>query len=662
VAEPDALDAEVEASLAAVVRAGPGRGEPRAGQLDMSRSVARAVRDGRGLVVQAGTGTGKTWAYLVGALIGLAARPVEGDDGAAVPHDDDGEAGTPHPKVIVATATKALQDQLAGTDLPAVAAGLDAPLRWAVLKGRANYLCRQAAAEAAGDPGGGEPQTLLADEVDPTPDAVAEEVARLIAWGEWSTTGDRATLDFEPGPGSWAAVSVGAAECPGVARCPRGESCFAEAAYRRARDADVVVVNTHLLGAHVASGGYVLPGSDVVVVDEAHEAPEIVASTLGVSLTPGRVRRLARSVRALGAEERAGLGMERRAEALAGALEPLVGRRLRGGAAGEAEVAEALAGLADDVRREHRRTRDQAAAEGLAARRERFLKVLAGLGEDVDALLHPGADDVTWVERDGRQPALRVTPMEVGGPLAASLWCSATPVLTSATVPPGLGRRLGLGPEAKTLDAGTPFDYRRQALLYVPRLPDRRDAAFDPAAHAEIEFLVSAAGGRTLALFTSWKAMQAARAALTPRLPYRVLAQGDLPKPALVEAFRGEETSCLFATMGFWQGVDVPGRSCSLVILDRLPFARPDDPLAEARRERAGAAAFAEVDVPHAAIRLAQGVGRLIRASSDRGVVAVLDRRLAEAAYRRPILAALPPMRRSRSRAEVSAFFSACEG
>ena len=238
-------------------------------------------------------------------------------------------------------------------------------------------------------------------------------------------------------------------------------------------------------------------------------------------------------------------------------------------------------------------------------------------------------------------------------------WASATAILTSATIPIGLGAQLGLAQEAVDLDVGSPFDYRRRALLYVPRLPDPRHPDHEAAAHAELEFLVTAAGGRTLALFTSWRAMRAAHAALADRLPYRILAQDELPKPLLIDAFRTDETSCLFATMGFWQGVDVPGSACSLVVIDRLPFPRPDDPVAQARRERAGANAFNAVDLPHVATRLAQGAGRLIRSTTDRGVVAVLDRRLAESSYRPVILSALPPMRRTRDRPDVTAFFAA---
>ena len=618
-ADDPLLGSRIDAALSTLAASLEGGGEMRIGQFQMARAVARAVADRRPLVVRAGTGTGKTWAYLVGALA------AEGDR-----------------RIVVATATKALQDQLAGKDLPAVAAsGLRPGLRWAVLKGRSNYLCRQTALEAGR--GADAPSLDLS--------GVGGEVARLLAWGATSDTGDRAELDFEPRPAAWSSVSVGSEECPGANACPSGSDCFAEAAYHRAREADVVVVNLHLLGAHVASGGYVLPEHDVVVVDEAHDAEDVLSGALGVTLTPGRVAAAGRLA--------PGNALVRHRDALDRAFAPLVGHRLPAGASGDAGVAEALGDLAQGVREERRALRASDDDDlDRKARRDRVAKALDSLASDVDLALRADDGMVTWVEQAGTQPALRVAPVEVGGALATVLWSSTTAVLTSATIPPGLGGRLGLTEEAVELDVGSPFDYRSHCLLYVPRLPDVRRPEHEAAAHAELGFLLAAAGGRTLALFTSWRAMRAARAALDGHVPYRLLAQDDLPKPALVEAFRADETSCLFATMGFWQGVDVPGAACSLVVIDRLPFARPDDPLTEARRERAGADAFAAVDIPHAATRLAQGAGRLIRSSTDRGVVAILDPRLAEASYRAAILAALPPMRRTRDRADVEQFFS----
>lgn len=607
-----------------------GGGEVRTGQVAMARAVADAVRERRPLVVQAGTGTGKTWAYLTGCLLG--------------PGDV---------RVVVATATKALQDQLAGKDLPALAAaGVRPGLTWAVLKGRSNYLCRQAATEAGRE---ADSPSLDLEEVDGRESrgraaAVGAEVAKLLVWAETSETGDRAELAFEPSTSAWSSVSVGSDQCPGPKECPSGQTCFAEAAYERAGEADVVIVNLHLFGAHVASGGFVLPEHDVLVVDEAHDAPEVMAGALGITLTPGRVGAVARLASAA--------GLARQRENLDRVLSPLAGTRLAKGVGGDAAVGEVLADVAQAVRADRASLRDGDDNPALKARRARAVKALDSLASDIDTILNADDEQVTWVEQSGSQPVLRVAPVDVGAALAAVAWSAATPVLTSATIPPGLGRQLGLSAGTVELDVGSPFDHRRAALLYVPWLPDPRHADHSTAAHAELEFLINAAGGRTLALFTSWRAMRTAHDALATQLPFEMLAQDDLPKPALIEAFRTDETSCLFATMGFWQGVDVPGAACSLVVIDRLPFPRPDEPLMQARRERAGTAAFATVDLPLVATRLAQGAGRLIRTKTDRGVVAVLDPRLAESGYRKAILAALPPMRRTRDRAAVTAFFA----
>jgi ATP-dependent DNA helicase DinG len=249
-------------------------------------------------------------------------------------------------------------------------------------------------------------------------------------------------------------------------------------------------------------------------------------------------------------------------------------------------------------------------------------------------------------------------PVEVGPLLAQRLWPEVTAVLTSATIPPDLEQRLGL-PASRTdrVDVGSPFPFDTCALLYcAAHLPDPRKPEAAAALHAELGSLIDAAGGRTLALFTSWRAMHAAVEALAAELPFPILAQGDMPKARLLEEFTKEHAACLFATMSFWQGVDVPGPTLSLVTVDRLPFPRPDDPLLQARRDRAGEAAFRAVDLPRAATLLAQGAGRLIRGADDRGVVAVLDSRLATAGYRRTLLGGLPPMRRTVDHGEVVEF------
>ncbi len=697
-------------ALAAVTSRLPG-GEARPQQVEMCSAVARAVNDGRHLVVQAGTGTGKSLAYLVPAAL-------------------SGQ------KVVVATATKALQDQLAGKDLPLVADGVDRPFTFAVLKGRSNYLCRQRAAEL-GERGF---QQSLAD-ADPSPEAddaesaagvgtddgepgghdgdparLVDQVRRLLGWAEETPTGDRADLAFEPTPRAWAMLSVGPRECPGAFRCPSGSRCFAEAARAQAAAADVVVVNTHLYGAHLASEGAVLPEHDVVIFDEAHELEEVMTSSLGVELSPGRLRALVALARPLlGDEEARGV-----LEAVAGVAAELsselagrVGSRVlfdpggagdRSGAGANGPDEEAVwtegrelhrapparrsRGAVDGGDDEERRAGDARLAQllELAGARLQALSALVRRGEHTPSLLDdgdddtgrrartlsavghllgdlarlgaPGADEVAWVDGTRRAPVLRLSPIDVGPPLAAALWGEVTAVLTSATIPLRLPERLGLTAFALTeLDVGSPFDYREHSLLYVARhLPDRRRPEAEPAIHQELEALITAAGGRTLALFTSHRATEAAAAALAAVLPYRVLVQGELPKARLLGAFADEESSCLFATLGFWQGVDVPGRALTLVTLDRLPFARPDDPLLEARRERAGDAAFRLVDLPRAATLLAQGAGRLIRSAEDRGVVAVLDPRLATAGYRGALLAGMPPMRRTTDRRQVEDF------
>ena len=264
------------------------------------------------------------------------------------------------------------------------------------------------------------------------------------------------------------------------------------------------------------------------------------------------------------------------------------------------------------------------------------MKAVTTLQADVDVTLNLTPEVVAWVEQPGRRAQARRRPARRGPGAHRVVWEHRTAVLTTATIPPRLADIVGLAPEqVDELDVGSPFDFAADALLYcAAHLPDPRKPGYEEAIHEELQALITAAGGRTLALFTSYRAMQAAADALRKPLDTAVLAQDDLPKPALTQAFADDEATCLFATIGFWQGVDVPGRSLSLVTIDRLPFPRPDEPLLQARREQARAEAFATVDLPRAATLLAQGAGRLIRTSTDRGVVAVLDPRLANAGYR----------------------------
>lgn len=703
----------VSEQLEEVASALPRGGEGRPGQLAMAEAVARALAERRHLVVQAGTGTGKSLAYLLPAV----------------------RAGR---RVVVATATKALQDQLATKDLPFLA-GLRPPgsFSYAVLKGRSNYLCRQRASEtglgSARQSTAPVAQTLGYDLSDsngsdasadsgtrtnkPVPDKtgsdksgsdtsgtgpgsrLVQQVRRLAEWGEQSETGDRAELDFEPDPRAWAAVSVGPRECPGAYRCPSGSNCFTELARARAAAADIVVVNTHLYATHVASGGAVLPEHDAVILDEAHEVEDVMTAGLGVELTPGRLRAVALASRGLVGRDDAGIleGLGDAAEAFEQLIRPLAGKRvLRGPEAGPPRRGRQTRSEPDGISMElsgsgapiswggrsaelHRdesanqlkdllslidgrisavtlalrqadRSHSGSSDADATARRQRAVQAASHLTDDVRALATADTDHVAWVEssgQGGRQVALRMAPIEVGPVLAEKLWPNVTAVLTSATIAPQAGDRLGL-PTGTTdrLDVASPFPYREQAMLYcATQLPDRRSAGAEEAIADELAALIRAAGGRTLALFTSWRAMNATCDRLRPVLEFPIYAQGDLPKAKLLEAFSSDEAACLFATVSFWQGVDIPGRTLTLVALDRLPFARPDDPLMQARRERAGDRAFSAVDLPRAATLLAQGAGRLIRSSSDSGVVAVLDRRLATAGYGRVLRASLPPMR-----------------
>lgn len=630
---PPAARIEEDTLLAAldrVVAGLPGGGESRPGQRDMAVAVLKAIENERHLIVQAGTGTGKSVGYLVPALL-------------------SGQ------KIVVATATKALQDQLATKDLPFLQKHLSSRFEFAVLKGRSNYFCRQRGSEVAG---GGD--TLALDDADPE-DRVTGLVAqlrRLLVWSAETKTGDRSDLDFEPSPRAWAQVSVTAMECPGATRCPQGDVCFAEAAKKRAETADVVVVNTHLYGADLASGGRVLPDHDVVIFDEAHQLEDVASSSLGLELGAGRFRALARSSRGLLQADEVALADE--LEAMAGrweiAIEPWRNKRIPTPIVDD----DLVAALELAASRTSRLLAAVRKTETDEARRNRAVQAAGHLAGDLAFIVELPSTYVSWVEGQTHAPIFKCSPVEVGPLLSEKLWGDVTAVLTSATIPPLIADRLGLErPTVTELDVGSPFDYEDQALLYCALdLPDPRNPGYEAAMHDELEALIRAAGGRTLALFTSWRAMTAAAAALSARLPWRVVTQSDLPKPALVKAFAEDETSCLFATMGFWQGVDVPGVSLSLLTIDRLPFPRPDEPLMQARRERAGVAAFRLIDIPRAATMLAQGTGRLIRSANDRGVVAVLDSRLGKANYRWDLIRALPPMRRTRRRADVEAFLA----
>jgi ATP-dependent DNA helicase DinG len=624
---PPADDAE--ATLRRIVAQLPA-GEDRPGQVEMARAIAEAIDGEEHLVVQAGTGTGKTHAYLVPAL--LSGR-----------------------RSVVVTATKALQEQIVHRDLPFLQAHLGRPVTGALLKGRSNYLCRAALADAvvAADQG-----SLLDDER-----SDRAKLAEVVAWTAETPTGDRADLPVAVSNAEWSKLSVGVGECPGAQKCTYGDLCFAEDARAAAAEADVVVVNTHLYGLHLASMGAVLPEHEVVVIDEAHALEDIAADTLGLSVGPGRFENLARACRTIfTADHPAAVALDGAGARLGSILDGLVGEKVD---PSDGDLGAALVSCGEAIAQASTAARALDVSGDAATRKERVVQLCGHLGGDVNALGSLPEGTVAWVEGDGANPSVRVAPVDVGEALAERLFKAPTVVLTSATLAVGgsfdpIAARLGLDRAERTwhsADVGSPFDYEHQALLYcAAHLPDPRAAGYEAAMLAELEALVTAAGGRTLGLFTSRRAMLAAAEHLRGRVPHQLLVQDELPRPILQSTFLDDEHSVLLATMGFWQGFDAPGRTCSLVVIDRLPFARPDDPLSEARRAAATRNrqnAFAAVDLPAAAVLLAQGAGRLIRTADDRGVVAVLDKRLATASYRWTLVKSLPPMRRTKDRAEV---------
>ncbi|MBU6330767.1 MAG: ATP-dependent DNA helicase, partial [Acidobacteria bacterium] len=408
--------------------------------------------------------------------------------------------------------------------------------------------------------------------------------------------------------------------------------------------------------------GALLPEHEVVVIDEAHQLEDIIAATSGVDLTGGRFTALARTVAAIVSDTDLVASLDELGPQWRTAIAEERGRRLRGALDGDAARVLSLARTRLDATMGALRAVPDDGPGDVGARKLRAIKATTSLLDDIDHITEVRSGEVAWIEGTEDNPVLRVAPIDVGGLLADTMWPRTTAVLTSATLPTALPEQIGLEPDAyERLEVESPFDFGAQALLYcAAHMPDPRSAEFDTAVHEELASLITAAGGRTMALFTSHRALAAAVEALRPRLEVPILAQEDLPRPLLIERFTAEPETCLFATMGFWQGVDIPGATLSLVTIDRLPFPRPDDPLLQARREQARADAFRLVDLPRATTLLAQGAGRLIRTVTDRGAIAVFDPRMAtNARYRWDFIAALPPMPRTKERAEIEAFLRA---
>ena len=612
--------------------------ESRPGQKEMAHAVEEALHEGKHLIVQAGTGTGKTIAYLVPAIV----------------------AGK---RTVVTTATKALQDQLAHKDLPFLVQHLseyvNRDITFAVLKGRSNYVCRQRLAELNGET---EKKNRKADsptllEVDEMSQSVRREIDLISEWTKTTKSGDMADISWSPSDRALRAVSVGSDECPGARRCPVGGTCFSELARFKASEADIVVVNTHLYGLHVASGGQLLPEHEVLIVDEAHGLEDIMSDTVGVSIHAGNFNFFAGVVKRIIADPKVISDIVNIGTMLDEVLSPIHNQRISAPLPLEvtavlAEGRRIVARILDILRTIE--TKDDDSNQ----RKLRAQTLATRLADTIDVALKTDDTYVPYISGTVDHPKLDIAPLDVGPVLDAGVWQKTTAILTSATVPSKMADRIGL-PVSKTqlCNVESPFDYQSNAVLYCSKhLPNPNSPEFTKLMHEELFHLISAAGGRTLALFTSYRALDLAVEAMRKRLTNTILSQREYQKNQLVKLFSEDESSCLFATSGFFQGIDIPGRTLSLVTLDRIPFPRPDDPLLSARRDAIGDRAFREIDLPRAATLLAQATGRLIRNATDRGVVAVFDPRLGNAGYRRDILGSMPPMRKSVDRQEVEEF------
>ncbi|MEV0437264.1 MULTISPECIES: ATP-dependent DNA helicase [Nocardia] len=641
-------------------------GTERTGQTTMATAVDHAIDTKEHLAVQAGTGTGKSLAYLVPSLR---------------------HAVRTGRTVVVSTATIALQRQLVDRDLPRLAEALTKPLgrvpQFAILKGRNNYLCLNKINSVIPEDTGGEAELFDAFAIS----RLGREVQRLNEWASDTETGDRDELAPGVSDRAWRQVSVSSRECLGKSRCQFGQDCFAEKARAESAQADVVVTNHALLAIDAISGIQILPEHDVVVIDEAHELVDRVTGVATAELAAPAISAAARRCTKL-VDEREVDRLEGAAEAFHQAIEDLPAGRWDQLPDGIAPVLalvrdaawNARTALAPQGSVKTQDDPDNAAAKTLAVAaldevHDAAVRALTAFEESDPAARH----DVIWLSADEvrgvARRTLRMAPLSVGGLLRSRLFGTATVILTSATLQiggsfDGLAITWGLPsqssgktdpalangatPPADTesvrwssLDVGSPFDHAKSGILYVAKhLPAPGRDGLSPTYLDEIEQLITAAGGRTLGLFSSMRAAKAATEALRERLDTPVLCQGDDSMGALVRKFADDPATSLFGTLTLWQGVDVPGPSLSLVILDRIPFPRPDDPLLTARQravESRGGNGFMAVAANHAALLLAQGTGRLLRSVDDRGVVAILDSRLATARYGGYLRASLPP-------------------
>jgi ATP-dependent DNA helicase DinG len=621
----DALDAIVEHR----------GGQHRQSQQDMASWVAQAIEDEHHLICEAGTGVGKSFGYLVPAIVSQR-------------------------RIVVATSTKTLQDQVAA-DLPDIVEVLRQQghdVTWAIVKGRASYLCPAKVAER-------QPQ-LLTETND------AGDLDAIIEWWQNGGDGERDHAPVAVGNRAWSDVSVSGMECPGR-RCSYADDCPAIAALDEARESRLVICNHHLYGSDINSDGAILGEHDAVIFDEAHRLEDALCASVGITLTNGRLAGYARDVTGL----LKSLGVpaadrKTHIERLWGAINDVQTwlNHLDAGAVQlplGGEPADAVRTLQSAIRTSDRVTQN-ATAKGpiVTGQRERTSNLAGHLQGDLGVLTDPVPGHVCWIEPG---PVLRTSPVSVSDTFSNSLAAKRATILTSATLTVGgsfdaIARQLGYSlpvgdmtdPHSDpddpdplrymTLRVDSPFDYPRQARLYLPKLEEPTADGWGESVAELASELVSAAGGRALILCTS----NAAVARISARLEdgrHRILTQGVQPRNTLLEEFRSDETSVLVATMGFWEGVDIVGDACQVVLIDRVPFPRPDDPLWSARRAaatEAGLSAFATVDLPRAANLTAQGAGRLIRSMDDKGMIVLCDRRLQTKSYGPVIVNTLPQM------------------
>ncbi|HEY9334288.1 MAG TPA: ATP-dependent DNA helicase [Kribbella sp.] len=627
-------------------------GQTRPGQVEMAQAVDTAMHDGSHLLVQAGTGTGKSLGYLVPALL----HAIEDR------------------RVVVSTATLALQAQLVDRDVPALLDATEKLLprrpKYAIQKGRNNYACLHRIREGAPDDDG-----MLVDV--PPAGEVGRQVVELRDWAEQQLA-DGGAGDRDHAPShqyqAWQQVSIAARECLGAEKCPYGEECFAEKAKEEARKADIIITNHALLSIDAFENRIVLPEHDVVIVDEAHELPARVTGAAGDELSPQMVERAAKRARRFVDDDKADDLIDA-SDALRAALDGTREGRIE---ASNGPVLEAAALVRDAARAMYsdlnKKSDDKDNDPDGAKRQSKgAVKEIFDVAERVAAL--SDADVVWMIDRDRFGRELRIAPLTVAGLLRELVLRDRTAVLTSATLTLGgdfdaIARQVGLRPADKLdddeempeldessetgplpwrgLDVGSPFEYEKQAILYVAKhLPPPHRDGLGKKQFEEIIDLVTAAGGRTLGLFSSRRAAEAATAAVREATDLKVLCQGDAQLGELSREFVEDPETSLFGTLSLWQGIDVPGSTCNLVIIDRIPFPRPDEPLMAARQravDEAGGNGFMAVAATHAGLLLAQGTGRLIRRSSDRGVVAILDPRIVTQRYGAFLRASLPPM------------------